>query len=72
METRMRSIAKSVTWRLISIVILVAVSYYVTGDIKETTGITILFQVILAALYYIHERAWSKVLWGRLLHRGSE
>lgn len=66
METRTRSIAKSITWRVISIVILVAVSYYVTGDVKETTGITILFQVILATLYYIHERAWSKVLWGRL------
>ena len=71
METRMRSIAKSFVWRIISIVVLVTVAYFITGDIKETTGITIIFQIILAALYYAHERAWAKIAWGRL-ERGEK
>ncbi|MFC1480177.1 DUF2061 domain-containing protein [Candidatus Omnitrophota bacterium] len=66
MDTRTRSLAKSITWRMISIVVLVTVAYFITGDIKKTTGITVIFQVILAALYYFHERAWAKVYWGKM------
>jgi uncharacterized membrane protein len=74
METRMRSVAKSIVWRIISIVVLVIVAYFITGDVKKTTGITILFQIILAVLYYAHERAWAKVSWGRIdfISRGTE
>ena len=66
MDTRMRSIGKSATWRIISIVVLVTVSYLVTGDIRKTAGITVFFQAILVVLYYIHERIWEKSSWGRL------
>ncbi|MGB2661515.1 MAG: DUF2061 domain-containing protein [Candidatus Omnitrophota bacterium] len=65
MDTRLRSIGKSATWRIISIVVLVAVSYLITGDVKKTTSITVVFQVILAVLYYVHERVWTKISWGR-------
>jgi uncharacterized membrane protein len=64
-DRRIRSLAKSATWRIISIVVLVTVSYIVTGDVKKTTWITIFFQVILAILYYGHERIWEKTPWGR-------
>ena len=64
-DSRKRSLAKSATWRIISIVVLVTVSYIVTGDVKKTTWITIFFQLILAVLYYAHERLWEKTLWGR-------
>ena len=66
MDTRRRSIGKSITWRIISIIVLITVSYIVTGDVRKTTGITVFFQVILAVLYYIHERMWEKSSWGRL------
>lgn len=66
METRMRSIAKSLVWRVISIIILVIVAYFVTGDVKKTTGITIIFQIILAVIYYAHERVWARISWGRI------
>ena len=64
-DRRIRSLAKSATWRIISIIVLVTVSYAVTGDVKQTTWITLFFQVILAVLYYGHERIWEKTLWGR-------
>ncbi|MCK4852426.1 MAG: DUF2061 domain-containing protein [Candidatus Omnitrophica bacterium] len=65
MDTRSRSLAKSITWRIVSIIVLVAVAYFITGDVKTTTGITVLFQTILAVLYYLHERMWGKVFWGK-------
>ena len=66
MDTRLRSIGKSATWRIISIVVLVAVAYFITGDVKKTTGITVIFQIILAVLYYLHERVWTRISWGKL------
>ena len=64
MDTRSRSLVKSITWRIVSIVVLVTVTYSITRDVKRTTGITVIFQIILAVLYYFHERAWEKVSWG--------
>jgi len=66
MDTRSRSLVKSITWRIVSIVVLVTVTYFIIGDVKKTTWITIIFQTILAALYYFHERAWGKISWGKV------
>lgn len=68
METRLRSWAKSTTWRITGIVILGGISYAMTRDVKQTTIITSVFHVLRFVLYYYHERAWSKVAWGRELH----
>ncbi|MFQ5953112.1 MAG: DUF2061 domain-containing protein [Candidatus Omnitrophota bacterium] len=66
MDTRARSLAKSAVWRIVSIVVLATVAYIITGDVKATTGITLIFQVILAILYYAHERIWSRISWGKI------
>ncbi len=68
MDTRLRSIAKAVVWRIVSIIVLVIIAYMITGDLKETSVITILFQVILAVLYYLHERIWGRISWGKTRH----
>lgn len=50
---------------MIGILILGLISYWITGDWKEMTGITVLFHSIRLVLYYFHERMWEKVAWGR-------
>lgn len=64
-DTRLRSWVKSITWRLIGIVILGALVWLFTQDWKETTLITITFHAIRLVLYYYHERAWERIDWGR-------
>lgn len=68
MDTRKRSVAKSVTWRIAGIVILGAITYVFTGSLSASAGITVLFNAIRLVLYYWHERAWEKVEWGRIRH----
>ncbi|HEY68170.1 MAG: hypothetical protein DRI79_01005 [Chloroflexi bacterium] len=72
MDTRKRSWAKSIVWRLIGIVLLGLISYLVTGDWKEMSVITILFHSIRVILYYYHERAWEHISWGRVKHPLAE
>lgn len=63
-ENRNRSIAKSITYRLICITMLSIVSYLVTQDVTQMTYIVVIFQSIQTVLYYLHERAWERITWG--------
>jgi uncharacterized membrane protein len=68
MDTSRRSWIKSITWRIIGIVILGAISYKLTHDLKAMTGITLIFNAIRLILYYVHERIWERIHWGKIRH----
>lgn len=68
MESHARSWAKSVTWRIIGIIILGGISYAITRSWAQTTVITVIFHGLRLILYYYHERAWERISWGKLKH----
>jgi uncharacterized membrane protein len=68
MDTRKRSWAKSLTWRILGIVLLGLITYMITKDWKEMAVITVVFHGIRVVLYYAHERIWEKIDWGRVKH----
>jgi len=64
LETKKRSFTKSVTWRIMAVVILAVVAYAITKDPFETTVITVITHTIKFVAYYVHERCWGFVGWG--------
>jgi len=72
MDTKTRSWVKSIIWRVIGIVLLGAIAYFITGNWKEMTMITVLFHGIRVIMYYYHERVWEWISWGRLKHPLSD
>ncbi|MFC1980190.1 DUF2061 domain-containing protein [Chloroflexota bacterium] len=64
-ESRMRSVVKSVGYRIISIAGTGILTWVISRDIKETVSITLIIQVFLVILYYSYERIWIKISWGR-------
>lgn len=66
MDTLYRSIVKSVTWRVMGIIILFLIAYVFTGSLEETASITVVFHGIRVVLYVVHERIWERVSWGRV------
>ena len=68
MDTPGRSWMKSITWRILGIVLLGVISYAITRDLKDMAVITVIFHGIRVVLYYFHERVWQRVSWGRLQH----
>ncbi len=68
MENRKRSIVKSFVWKTTGFITLATVSYFVTGSFKEMSIITILYHGIGIVLYYIHERVWERIRWGKVEH----
>lgn len=63
-ETHKRAIVKAATYRAIVAITLAAISWYYTGDIFETSAVSITYTILATIVYYLHERAWLKVKWG--------
>ncbi|OGO16750.1 MAG: hypothetical protein A2Z15_04970 [Chloroflexi bacterium RBG_16_50_11] len=70
-EMKRRSWAKSITWRIIGIVILGAITWLITNSWEQTSLITITFHGIRLFLYYLHERWWDNCEWGRIKFNGN-
>jgi uncharacterized membrane protein len=63
-ETKTRSLAKTISWRATVSILSFFVSWLVTGSV-ELAGILFVSKVGLnTAWYFIHERLWSNVSWG--------
>jgi uncharacterized membrane protein len=65
-DSRLRSVLKGFTWRLVATLTTIVISYMVTGDIE--TGLVIGGVEFFAkiGLYYAHERAWTRIPLGTL------
>ena len=64
-ETRKRSLAKTITYRAASTALLAVITFYLTGNAGEATTITLLFSVGASVVYYVLERLWNSVKWGK-------
>ncbi len=68
MDTAKRSWMKSITWRVVGVVLLGLITFTITKNWKEMAIITVIFHGIRVVLYYYHERVWERVSWGRVKH----
>ena len=64
-ETRKRSLVKSITWRIICIVVSIVTAYLLTGRFDLSVAIGTIYNAITMVLYYFHERFWNIFEWGK-------
>ena len=65
MESRFRTVLKSLTWRVTAFGITTAVALAITGEAKLAAGIGLADTLVKLLAYYWHERIWLKVKLGR-------
>ena len=51
---------KVLTWRVISILLTLLVTFLVTGDVRSATELTVLLHTVLILAHYCFETAWKK------------
>lgn len=66
-----RSIAKSITWRVSATIATIILVYIITKDIRVSLGIGFIEVFLKLFLYYLHERVWNNIKWGRRFEQSS-
>lgn len=51
---------KVISWRVISVTITLLVTWLVTGNLSEATGLTLVLHLILIVGHYLFEYIWGK------------
>ena len=64
-ETHTRSVLKAVSWRTLGTLDTFAISWFLTGRVEIAGSIAGMEIVTKIAWYYLHERIWAVIPWGR-------
>ncbi|MES2983850.1 MAG: DUF2061 domain-containing protein [Pseudomonadota bacterium] len=64
-EARARSLAKAVSWRITGSIDTFILSWLITGDARIAGAISAVEVLTKIILFYVHERVWGKIRWGR-------
>ena len=67
-ESHTRSILKAVSWRVLGTLDTFVISWILTGKVGLAGSIAALEFLTKIVWYYIHERAWASIAWGRRPH----
>jgi uncharacterized membrane protein len=65
-ETARRSLAKSLSWRLLALIITSSVAFAMTRKLTFAAEIGAIDTIIKLFVYFTHERLWNKIDYGRV------
>jgi uncharacterized membrane protein len=65
-ETRRRSMAKSISWRIMAAFITAGVALAMTHQLDFAVKIGAIDTSVKLLVYFVHERVWNKVKFGRV------
>ena len=71
-ETHKRSIIKAVSWRAFGMLATTLIVFAFTKKVVLSLSVGLAEAAVKIILFYLHERAWEKVAWGRVRHPLSE
>ena len=64
LQARRRAVAKTACYRLVMVLVSVAVAYLVVGDVSQALSIGAATNVVKTLTYYGYERIWDRIAWG--------
>ena len=64
-ETHVRTTAKTVIYRISTIISVMAIAYFIFNDLAIAGGMGFMALFLGTALYYLHDRIWLLLKWNR-------
>lgn len=64
-EKPIRSVVKSISWRVVGTIDTVFISWLITGTLTLAFSIGAVELVTKMLLYFFHERVWASIKWGK-------
>ena len=74
-ESRLRSVLKAVSWRVLATLTTMVIAYFVTGNVGDALKIGSVEVVVKLVIFYLHERTWAQLPLGamrKMLPTGSK
>lgn len=65
MDSKIRTIAKAITWQILGLVSMSALAFWQTGSIGGALTLAFSASLMSIGVYVLHERAWGRIRWGR-------
>ena len=59
MDSRRKSLYKTITWRVSAMIATLIVSYLMFGNLTNSVEFTTVITIITAIMYFVHERLWK-------------
>ena len=67
-ESRYRSVAKAISWRLIALMITMGIVYRFTDKGLLALEVGVVDSLVKIFVYYVHERGWGRFPLGQINH----
>ena len=64
-DTNKRSIAKGLCYRGLGSLVTILIAFFITGSWPLAGAVAIFEFIAKIVLYYLHERLWNFVKWGK-------
>jgi len=71
-EKTSRSIVKTISWRITGTIDTMVISYFITGNLTMALSIGTVEVFTKMVLYFVHERIWNKIKFGRVEEKPLE
>ena len=68
-ETLKRSVVKTISYRLVILVLDFTSIYLFTGQVKIAFGFMIVSNIYTTIGYFFHERFWDHIKWGKIFYK---
>ena len=68
-ESFRRSVVKTITYRVVILILDFTVIYLFTRQIEIAVSFMILSNVYTTLAYFFHERIWDKIKWGKIIYK---
>ncbi|MFI5136457.1 MAG: DUF2061 domain-containing protein [Sphingobacteriales bacterium] len=68
-ETLGRSVVKTISYRVVILILDFTTIYFFTGKIKVAIGFTVVSNLYTTIGYFFHERIWDKIKWGKIIYK---
>ena len=65
MDSIVRSLVKTISWRLTGTFCTFLISFIILGDITTSSTIALIQLILNTIMFYIHERIWNIIKWGK-------
>ncbi|MEX0967224.1 MAG: DUF2061 domain-containing protein [Bacteroidia bacterium] len=70
--SHIRSIVKGLSWRTLGTLDTILISYFYTSNPMGALQVGVTEVVTKVILYYVHERIWGRIKWGRKFPEGGD